>query len=171
MGFKRTGGLRHFGGVWGVPEGQIIRSLSLNKVHDEFGDFGSAEDSAGGEGFTLLNKEKIFCFRKFGLSTFNEFKKTNLTGQVRFDRNLSFLVPRTAGFDGDILITDVKIDERDGAHLSGIFVVVEFIVLGIGQIDFCIGLMHREPFFDGDKMVAFLGVSSDGEASYGEFEA
>ena len=38
-------------------------------------------------------------------------------------------------------MTDVIVDEGDGAHSSGVLVVMEFIVFGIGQIDFGVGMM------------------------------
>jgi hypothetical protein len=73
--------------------------------------------------------------------------------------------------EGDILIADVIVDEGDGGCGSGVFVVMEFIVFRIGQIDFGVGVMGEELFFQGDELVAFLGVARDGEAGHGEFEA
>ena len=73
--------------------------------------------------------------------------------------------------EGDILIADVIVDEGDGGCGSGVFVVMEFIIFRIGQIDFGVGVMGEELFFQGDELVALLGVARDGETSHGEFEA
>jgi len=48
---------------------------------------------------------------------------------------------------------------------------MQFIVFGNGEIDLGIWVMDRESFFDGDELVSFFGVASDGKSSHGDFEA
>jgi len=48
---------------------------------------------------------------------------------------------------------------------------MEFIVFGIGEIDLGIGVMLGELLFERDELVAFFGITGDGEASDREFEA
>ena len=76
--------------------------------------------------------------------------------------SVSIVTSLFEAFDGDILVTDVEIDEGDGSDLSGKLVVMEFIVFGIGQIDLCLWVIHGESFFDGDELVTFFGVARDG---------
>jgi len=54
---------------------------------------------------------------------------------------ISVIASELEGIDGDILIADIIVDQGDGASGSSIFIIVELIIFGVGQVDFGVGVM------------------------------
>ncbi len=50
-------------------------------------------------------------------------------------------------------------------------IIMELVVFGVGEIDLGIGVMLGELLFQGDELVAFFGITGNGEAGDGKFEA
>ena len=50
-------------------------------------------------------------------------------------------------------------------------IIMELVVFGVGEIDLGIGVILGELLFQGDELVAFFGITGNGEAGDGKFEA
>ncbi len=49
-------------------------------------------------------------------------------------------------------------------------IIMELVVFGVGEIDLGIGVMLGELLFQGDELVAFFGITGNGEAGDGKFD-
>jgi len=73
---------------------------------------------------------------------------------------------------GPILVSGVVIDDGDGPLGSGVGIVLEFVVLGIREMDAGVDLMMGgDLILVGDEVMPLKGISCQGGAGHGELDA
>jgi hypothetical protein len=73
---------------------------------------------------------------------------------------------------GPVLVSGVVIDDGDGPLGSGVGIVLEFVVLGIREMDAGVDLMMgSDLILVGDEVMPLKGISCQGGAGHGELDA
>jgi hypothetical protein len=90
-------------------------------------------------------------------------------------RNIRPPVAVIASFNQRIMsngfIPGVVRNESHSAILAGIFVVWQFIILGVEQMKQCLGMMKFENLLmKRDNLFSFFGIACNGDAGDGEFK-
>ncbi len=76
------------------------------------------------------------------------------------------------GFAGQFFIPGIVVDQRNGALLTGKFVIMQLIIFGVHQMNPGIDAMEAaDLFLQRDELIPFLGVAGNGEAANGKFDA